>query len=315
MARNKYIHPKPFEIDPLRWQKRKNIPRWVAVFLIVDLTLVAIITAAIGYVLISTRVKAYYADAAGSSIRHAQNLGELADSMNPFLFPDVLHMPMMLNQSTTRSSGVQTFGAGSLDFYGVDFSNDNLRIIITIQPPDDRVNGGKPIVIPIFAARECEFGEKTACVTAYKPNEVGNVIFLSVHSGVGGEAQRLRHAIEGTGIDSAGYALEQVQRNLSTLNGAEVTITQDDLVLGGFRLISTARVPAIGLENYITYPVTEALHQASAYNPHLVDLIRPRGPQLVIETCGWKMDGEPWAAEVTSTSAAIYLGVIRRTSN
>ncbi len=91
-----------------------------------------------------------------------------------------------------------------------------------------------------------------------------------------------------------------------------MTIRQDGVEIGGFRLVSTARVPAQSIQNYFSLPVTEAIYQASLYNSGLIDFIDPGTTQLVIETCGWKMRGEPWAPEVTPTSASIYLGVIQK---
>ena len=312
----------PTETKPTKGAGRNKLPRWVRVFLIVDLSLVLIISFVIAYIYL-----VYYI--APSTIGYRQNsskLGTVATwlASNPFksvksdidnsigggLFKSQ-HLPMLFNRSNSRGVDKNTYGEPELDFYGIDFSQNQLRIIITITPPDNSVNQGKPIVIPVFPAQECEFGDKTACVRAYKPNQQGNVIFLSVHSGVGGEAQRFRHAIEGTGINQASYDLGEVMARMSALNGAEVTIQQDDVEISGFKLVTTGRVPANSLQYYFDSPVTEALYQAASFNPGLIETINPVTSQLVIETCGWKMPGEPWAPQVTQTSASIYLGVIQ----
>ena len=277
----------------------KMLPRWVKVFLIVDLSMAVIISLVIAYIYL-----VYYI--APSSADYSQKGSDVGEG----LFKSQ-HLPILFNRSNSRGINKNTYGEPDLEFYGIDFSHNQLRIIITITPPDDRINQGKPIVIPIFPSEECEFGDKTACVNAYKPTEHGNVIFLSVHSGVGGEAQRFRHAIEGTGINQAGYDLVEVMARMNALNGADVTIQQDEVEIGGFKLVTTGRVPANSLQHYFNSPVTEALYQAASYNPGLIDNISSDTYQLVIETCGWKMPGEPWAPQVTQTSASIYLGVIQ----
>lgn len=227
-------------------------------------------------------------------------------------FLKYFHIPILFNNSIAGGVDIFNSGAPTFDFYGIDFGKSRLRIIITIYPPDNLVNNGKPIVIPIYSGSECVFGDKSACVSAFRTSKEGNVIFLSIHSGVGGEAQNLRHAIEGTGINRAGYNIEKVINNLEALNGASVTILQDDIEITGLRLVATARIPAQSLANYFQTPISSALYQAANSNPNLIDVIHPKSNQLVIETCGWKMRGEPWADEVTPTTASIYLGVIQK---
>lgn len=295
----------PTTSDLLTRKGSRRLPKWVVGFIVIDLSLVFIISAAIAYIYIDNKLL----PSLTASNQVLDNRTLAAGREEGLLFH---HLPILLNRSSLKGLNRSLFGEPSLDFYGIDFSKNKLRVIITITPQDNNFNQGEPIVIPVFPARDCEFGDKTACVTAYKSSQQGNVIFLSVHSGVGGEAQRLRHAIEGTGINQAGYDLEYVMANLDALKGAIVTIRQDDVELGGFRMVSAARVPAQSIQNYFSFPVTEAIYQASLYNPGLIDLIDPGTTQLVIETCGWKMRGEPWAPEVTPTSASIYLGVIQK---
>ena len=71
-------------------------------------------------------------------------------------------------------------------------------------------------------------------------------------------------------------------------------------------------MPAAELESYFSVPVSEALYQAAEYNATITDFIYPEEPQLVIETCGWKMPGEEQAEAVQPTTASIYLGVIQK---
>lgn len=312
---------------------RKRRSNWLLFFLGVDLALLVVILLAISFIYFSARLERvnhitermgildYFLLLINPRDDLSTDMPKGRDEINtPTQFLLSTHnteskitlLPFALNFYNSGSMNQLEYGAPSYNFYGVDFSNDELRVILTIQPPDNRVNDGKPIVIPVFPAGECEFGDKTACVTAYKSNPEGNTIFLSIHSGVGGEAQRFRHAIEGTGVDRAGYSIEEVVQNLEAIQGADVTITQDEVTISGLKLMSAARVPAGYLSEYFDTPISGALLQASYFNPGLVNYLHSEEPQLIIETCGWKMRGEPWAEEVTPTTASIYLGVIRK---
>lgn len=309
----------------------KKFPRWLVVFLSVDFLLILIIFMIISYLVISDNMLPVSGNSASflsnfdffSGLLNRNNNGSntgggelsVVNQIPQYANADINNLPLLMNYQIPGGMNKPEYGEPSLNFYDIDFSNDQLRTIIIIRPPDKQVNNGQDIIIPLYPAQDCEFGEKTACVTAYKTSGEGNTIFLSVHSGVGGEAQKFRHAIEGTGINKAGYQLNRVLQNLNALEGAEVVIIQDDVEIEGLRLLSSARVPADRLASYMNTPVTGALSHAAAYNPNLLPMIRPDAPQLVIETCGWKMRGEPWAEEVTPTTASIYLSVIQKTTH
>jgi hypothetical protein len=62
------------------------------------------------------------------------------------------------------------------------------------------VNKGKPIVIRFYPGENCKFGDRRGCVVEYQPDELNKVIFISVHSGVGGQAQRQHERAPGSGI-------------------------------------------------------------------------------------------------------------------
>lgn len=198
----------------------------------------------------------------------------------------------------------------SLDFYGIDFSSRQ-KVTIMIYPPDKKVNRGKPIRLSFIPAENCRFGTKKACVYAYKPSVSGNVIILTVHSGVGGQAQSFRHALEGTGINRAGLELEAVQRNLKNLAGAEVVIEQGGRKVSQRMVDGLARIPARALGRYFKAPLAEILEIAANQTPHATAWVIPQAPILVIETCGWKMNGEAGAQNVSDTTGSIYLAVIR----
>ena len=93
----------------------------------------------------------------------------------------------------------------STDFYGINFSNNKERVTIKITPKNKKINGGKPIVISFLPGKRCVFGDQHACVAAFLNENLVNTIFLTVHSGEGGQAQSYRNALEGTLINSGAY--------------------------------------------------------------------------------------------------------------
>ena len=221
-------------------------------------------------------------------------------------FPERLRSPTA--QATASVPSQETpFG-----FYGIDFSNHKKWVSLQIQPPDTGINRGRPIFISFIPGQRCNFGDHHACANTFTTQENGTVIFITVHSGVGGEGQRFRDALEGTGINRAALPLQRVQANLKALLGAEVALAQGDKVLGGLKLVALARIPASSLATYFNTSLDQALALAASTDPSLVEGIDPGQPQLIFETCGWKMPGEPWAAGVSSTTGSIYLGVIQK---
>lgn len=235
---------------------------------------------------------------------------QAASTPFPPLQPDVMEMHSFLPLLAQSKSAPVLLTAS--DFYGIDFSPQGKEIRIQINPPDKRVNRGKPILIVFVPGRECVFGDHHACINTYRTMQNRNNIFVTVHSGVGGEAQAYRHALEGTGKDQAGLRLRQVKANLAALTGSEVTITQGKNVLNGLTLAGTARIPPTYLKEYFDLPIQDILAFAGGLNPAIDPLLDSDQPQIIFETCGWRMPGEPWANGITPTSASIYLGVIQR---
>ena len=202
--------------------------------------------------------------------------------------------------------------AAAQDFFGVDFGKDDHKVTIQITPRSQAVNQGKPILISFLPGKTCTFGDQRGCVYSYRAKSGATILYVSVHSGVGGEAQALRHALEGTGINQAAFSIRQIQANLQILEGSSVRITQGERTLDGLLLTHAGRVTAQKIESYFRAPLEQALATAAAVDPSLLPAVNPAVPQLVIETCGWKSREEPWAAGVTSTTASIYLGIIRK---
>lgn len=199
----------------------------------------------------------------------------------------------------------------SFSFYGIDFNDSSQRIHIRIQPPDRRVNGGKPIVISFFPGQTCEYGDQRACVTAFRNSLRGETTFITVHSGVGAEGQAYRHAVEGTGYNRAVLSLRKVQENLGALEGSDVTIVQGAMRIQGLRLVAAPRVPATAVDEYFRLPVDSALGLVSSIDHTVAGYVNSDQPQLVFETCGWKIPGESGAKGLSNNSASVYLGVIQ----
>ena len=144
-----------------------------------------------------------------------------------------------------------------------------------------------------------------------------NVVFLTVHSGVGGEAETFRRAVEGRRIHSLGanraaYSLKRIQNNLANLTGAQVTVSQGERVLQGLSLVGTARLGPAWLAQYYRLPAGEALELTASLDPAFTARIAPEQPMLIFETCGWKLPSEPGSQGVADTSGSVYLGVIQQ---
>jgi hypothetical protein len=196
-------------------------------------------------------------------------------------------------------------------FYGVDFSDPHRWVRILIFPRHKNVNQGKPIIISFIPGRKCTYGDHHGCVNTY-PAGASEVTFVTVHSGVGGEAELFRLAMEGSGLFGAAYSLEKVEANLKALDGAEVVIMQGKKRMEGFRLAAVTRIEPKWVNEYFKVPVSGAAAFAAAIDPAFRFAVPPATPQLIFETCGWRVRGERGAGRMPSTSASIYLGVIKK---
>jgi len=195
-------------------------------------------------------------------------------------------------------------------FYALDLADPGHRVRILIFPPDRQVNGGKPIPISFIPGRSCAVGDNRGCVNTFQTEAGALATFVTVHSGVGGEGQAFRYALEGSGINSAGLALREVRANLKALEGAEVVIIQGKRRYEGFTLAVITRVPPRLVGAYFKAPVWNALRVASTVDQGLKAWVNADLPYLAFETCGWRMPGEPWSESVPDTAASVYIGVI-----
>ena len=198
------------------------------------------------------------------------------------------------------------------DFYGIDFNDQEQWIRIKITPPDKRVNSGKPIIINFKPGVTCEFGNKSACVNTAVNENFGKTIFLTIHSGIGGEAQAYRHSMEGTAIDGAAFGIKEIQKNVKALAGADVVINQGKVTLTGFTLAGTSRVPPLNVVKYFELPIMDAFRLAAQIDPLMSPFVSANQTQIIFETCGWKVPGEKLAPGLNSSRSSVYIGVIQK---
>lgn len=196
-------------------------------------------------------------------------------------------------------------------FHGIDFAPGAEEITLRFWPASDTLNGGHPIKVRFLPGETCVFGDHFGCVNHFRSTADSEVIWISVHSGVGGEGQELRNSLEGTGINSAGFSLDKTMGNLGELKLAHVTLQQGQMTLDLSTVVAAARIPAGQVAEYLNLPYDQALASAFEYDPDSMEQIQSPKTTLVIETCGWRMPGEAGNWLVADTTASIYLAVIQ----
>jgi hypothetical protein len=197
-----------------------------------------------------------------------------------------------------------------LNVLGVDFGDQEDWVRIKIYPNNREVNNGQPIILKFIPGDHCTFGDHHACVAAFQNSEGMPIIWLTIHSGVGGEGQPFRNAVEGTGIDSAAYSPQKIAANLQVLSDSRVIISQGTTSVRDLRLQVTARIPGSMLQGYFNTPLEDTLEFSAQVAPELQPTSQSMYPLIIFETCGWRVPGLPWFPGTTATSASVYLGVI-----
>jgi len=230
-------------------------------------------------------------------------------AINPTPFQPILPTPTLI--LVRASPAIQVDQAASRSPSGIQIQSGQPNIHFRIKPDTKLVNSGKPIDISFHPASRCKFGNGKACINAFQDSFGVEITFITVHSGIGGEAELLRNALEGTGFDQAGYPLRQVKKNLQAIIGSPVTITQNDIMEDQLKVVAAVRLPAARVREYINTPITDALAYAAQFDPDLQPFINPISPIIVLETCGWRMPGERTSPNVSDTSASIYLIILR----
>ena len=181
------------------------------------------------------------------------------------------------------------------------------RMVLRITPPEG-LNGGKVIKIAFAPGDSCAYGSGRACVSRHRN---GQVTLLTVHSGLGGEGEAFRSAVEGTGLDLAFYSFAQIRQNLGALAGASARLQSGELNRDDLNLAVVTRVPPRRLAEYFEMPFDQALADEALQTPDLQAALDSGEPLLMFEICGWQIPGEAMAPQVSPTTASIYLGVIR----
>jgi hypothetical protein len=180
-------------------------------------------------------------------------------------------------------------------------------VTLEIDPPD-LVHQGQAIRLTFQPGHDCPFGSGVACVSQHHQ---GKVVMLTVHSGLGGQSETFRRAVEGTGLDTAFFNLDKIHENLRALRNTPVRLTIDGQTRDNLELVGVARVPPDQLQAYFDLPGDEALALAAHYDDQVLAALQAGEQLLAFEVCGWAVPGEPWAPGVSATTASIYLGFIR----
>jgi hypothetical protein len=213
-----------------------------------------------------------------------------------------------VNRAAVEISESEPITRSISDWHGIDFSPGAQQITLRITPPDQRINAGRTLELAFLPSDRCEFGDGQACVYPFLTNRSKRVIFTSIHSGVGGEGEIFRHALEGTGFNRGLFSPEKILENALTLAGAQVTLKQGNLIRSDFKLVRVIRIPPGKLDAYYASPVEDTL--GFALDSGLLEVQDLNQDLLVLETCGWRLPGEAWANGVSDTTGSVYLVLI-----
>ena len=191
----------------------------------------------------------------------------------------------------------------------INFNDGAEPITIAIHPGNHLNHGRAPVAITFLPGEHCIFGDGHACVYQFLSSTGKRVIFVSVHSGTGGEGDAFRNLLEGTGINQGRLDRETVLERAHALAGSAVTIEQGEGKIDGLTVSAIARIPPEHFEAYTALPIEDALGYVSTVLSLDSELIEE--DLLVIETCGWRLPGEPQVRGLANTSSSVYLGFIK----
>lgn len=212
------------------------------------------------------------------------------------------------NHGEDSGASSQTIPMGATFFEAVDFSPGAAKLTLRIFPDRDVINVDQPVDVSFIPGDRCVFGDGRACIYQFRSSSGGTVIFASVHSGLGAEAEKFRDLVEGTGINRAFYNEGQILDRMQTLAGARVAVSQGETQIEGLALSTVVRIPPEHMTAYMQTPVEKVLDYAikiGVLDPGLLSQ-----NILVFETCGWRLPGEGPVPGVPDTSTAVYLGLI-----
>ena len=189
-------------------------------------------------------------------------------------------------------------------WYEFNFSDGAARMEIHLLDPEAAFWNGRPVVLRFTPGTDCPFGTGKACVSEHSE---GRHLLLTVHSGVAGEAQQLRHAIEGTSINAAGMSTTEIQGNLVALQGSIASLNQKTTHLDYLSVRAAVRIPPEQVDRYYGLPFDQALDMVASENDAFRELIDSDEGLIWIETCGWPVSGEPAAEGIYRGTGSIYL--------
>ena len=196
-------------------------------------------------------------------------------------------------------------------FSSIDFTSNGSPINMTIMSKDGN-ESEKWVEVLFLPGSQCIYGDGQACIFAFHLHNQTQVVFASIHSGLGGEGEPFRDMVEGTGINRGLFTPDQVENSMASIAGSDVFIKQGDLALQSLELTAIARIPPAFVEAYLALPIESTLDYAveiGVLNPELL-----RGEVFILETCGWQLPGEETNANYPSSAQSIYLGVVRSVS-
>jgi hypothetical protein len=220
--------------------------------------------------------------------------------------------PVQVTEKAPQSQ-VQVETVVENNFIPFDFENGAAPITIVVDPKKSQNKDEDLVKIKFLPGDHCIFGDGHACVSEFTFPEGNKIIFVSVHSGMGGEADALRDLFEGTGINQALYNKDEVLHNLKTLKGSEIRVKQGDQKITGLSLQAVARISPEDFSTYTKLPAQEALDFAVQYLSIDPELFKK--DLLIIETCGWRLPDAPEIEGLKDTSSSVYLGFVQYVGN
>lgn len=193
-------------------------------------------------------------------------------------------------------------------FLDIDFKDGSKLVTIVIDPAIEQSHAKTPVKITFQPGDECVFGDGHACIYEFLGTAGNRIIMISVHSGLGGEAEEFRNLLEGTGINQGLFEPGQVLNNAQSLSGSKVKIKQAEKKMDGLVLAAVVRIPPENYKIYTSLPIEEALDyvvKITSLDPAILNK-----DLFIIETCGWHLPGEMHVEGLSDTSNSVYLGFV-----
>lgn len=246
--------------------------------------------------------KAYHNDTSARDLQYVKLTPVQPIQFNRTFLPIVNHSGNEHDKTISDTNHLPVVGE-------IDFSPGTQQIVVSIQPEGRYFNSKTPVEIAFLPDEQCDYGDGKACIYSFFTSNSRRVIFVSVHSGVGGEGEEFRDALEGTGINQGLLTADRVETNLRAFFGADISLFQGEKESLGQELIAVVRIPPEHLQVYLALPVEKALDFAlklSALEPVIY-----QHNLLVFETCGWWLPGDRQAPGVSGTTGSVYLGLVR----